>query len=117
MTDVYLHFLFAHYGLYGNAAVHTPRAWCELCGAVQNTTYNSAHACARYSGFNGTVGAICLHQNPIEATSAGIVMGDDMTHVRAPCCASPATMRADIIGHFKPCMTDIYLHIDARMAD
>ena len=28
-----------------------------------------------------------------------------------------ATMRADIIGHFKPCMTDIYLHIDARMAD
>ena len=21
------------------------------------------------------------------------------------------------IGHFKPCMTDIYLHIDARMAD
>ena len=27
------------------------------------------------------------------------------------------TMRADIIGHFKPCMTDIYLHIDARMAD
>ena len=27
------------------------------------------------------------------------------------------TMRADIIGHFEPCMTDIYLHIDARMAD
>ena len=26
-------------------------------------------------------------------------------------------MRADIIGYFKPCMTDIYLHIDARMAD
>ena len=28
-----------------------------------------------------------------------------------------ATMRADIIGHFKPCTTEIYLHIDARMAD
>ena len=27
------------------------------------------------------------------------------------------TMRADIIGHFKPCMNDIYIHIDARMAD
>ena len=26
-------------------------------------------------------------------------------------------MRADIIGHCKPCMTDIYIHIDARMAD
>ena len=28
-----------------------------------------------------------------------------------------ATMRAGIIGHLKPCMTNIYLHIDARMAD
>ena len=27
------------------------------------------------------------------------------------------TMRAELIGHFKACMTDIYLHIAARMAD
>ena len=27
------------------------------------------------------------------------------------------TMRVDIIGHLKSCMTEIYLHIDARMAD
>ena len=26
-------------------------------------------------------------------------------------------MRVELIGHFQPCMTDIYLHIDARMAD
>ena len=26
-------------------------------------------------------------------------------------------MRAELIGHFKACMTEIYLHIDARMAD
>ena len=26
-------------------------------------------------------------------------------------------MRVELIGHFKPCMTAIYLHIDARMAD
>ena len=26
------------------------------------------------------------------------------------------TMRADIIGHFKACMTEIYLHNDARTA-
>eukprot|EP01048_Picozoa_sp_COSAG05_P009541 COSAG05_NODE_792_length_7316_cov_31.215325_5_plen_37_part_00 len=26
-------------------------------------------------------------------------------------------MRAELIGHFQPCMTEIYLHIDARMAD
>ena len=30
---------------------------------------------------------------------------------------SLTTMRAELIGHFKPCMTEIYLHIDARMAD
>ena len=27
------------------------------------------------------------------------------------------TVRAELIGHYQPCMTDIYLHIDARMAD
>ena len=26
------------------------------------------------------------------------------------------TMRGELIGHFEPCMTDIYLHIFARMA-
>ena len=26
-------------------------------------------------------------------------------------------MRVQLIGHFEPCMTEIYLHIDARMAD
>ena len=30
---------------------------------------------------------------------------------------SSRTMRVDIIGHFEPCMTEIYLHIDARVAD
>ena len=27
------------------------------------------------------------------------------------------TMRAELILHFEACMTDIYLHIDARMAN
>ena len=27
------------------------------------------------------------------------------------------TMRVELIGHFQPCMTEIYLHTDARMAD
>ena len=27
------------------------------------------------------------------------------------------TMRVKLIGHFKPCMTEIYIHIVARMAD
>eukprot|EP01048_Picozoa_sp_COSAG05_P009537 COSAG05_NODE_792_length_7316_cov_31.215325_1_plen_102_part_00 len=28
-----------------------------------------------------------------------------------------STMRGECIGHFQSCMTEIYLHIDARMAD
>ena len=28
-----------------------------------------------------------------------------------------STMRAELVGHFEPCMTEIYLHIYARMAD
>ena len=27
------------------------------------------------------------------------------------------TMRAELIGHFQACITEIHLHIDARMAD
>ena len=27
------------------------------------------------------------------------------------------TMRVELIGHFEPCMAEIYLHIDARVAD
>ena len=30
---------------------------------------------------------------------------------------SVSPVRSEIIGHFQPCMTEIYLHIDARMAD
>eukprot|EP01048_Picozoa_sp_COSAG05_P014131 COSAG05_NODE_1572_length_4520_cov_2.148157_3_plen_33_part_00 len=26
-------------------------------------------------------------------------------------------MRVELIGQFEPCMTEIYLYIDARMAD
>ena len=28
-----------------------------------------------------------------------------------------STLRVQLIGHFKACMPEIYLHIDARMAD
>ena len=29
---------------------------------------------------------------------------------------SEPTMRAELIGHFEPCMTEVYLHIYARTA-
>ena len=37
--------------------------------------------------------------------------------VRPPEPTHGLTMRAELIGHYQPCMTEIYLHIDARMAD
>ena len=37
--------------------------------------------------------------------------------VRRCVTACRSTMRAELIGHFEPCMTDIYIHTDARMAD
>ena len=40
----------------------------------------------------------------------------ERAHIDRPCPAA-YTMRAELIGHFEPCMTDIYQHIDARMAD
>ena len=49
---------------------------------------------------------------------------DDLRELRRACsrqqqvpCVSQVTMRVELIGHFKPCMTDSYLHIDARRAD
>ena len=38
---------------------------------------------------------------------------DCVDHIRS----GDRTMCAELIGHFQPCMTEIYLHIDARMAD
>eukprot|EP01048_Picozoa_sp_COSAG05_P004359 COSAG05_NODE_230_length_13364_cov_33.748662_14_plen_100_part_00 len=43
----------------------------------------------------------------------GRVVGKSTTMVRL----FGTTMRAKLIGHFQTCMTDIYLHIDARMTD
>ena len=45
---------------------------------------------------------------------------DRSSGIRACWQAVPScrhTMRAELIGHFQSCMTEIYLHIDARMAD
>ena len=44
-------------------------------------------------------------------------MVDCQPDVRCGCAHPRYTMRAELIGHFKPCMTEIDLHIDARMAD
>ena len=40
-----------------------------------------------------------------------------MHYYRWPSEPYGRTMRAELIGNFEPCMTEIYLHIYARMAD
>ena len=42
---------------------------------------------------------------------------EGMVRAIARCVHSRPTMRPELIGHFEACMTEIYLHIDARMAD
>ena len=45
------------------------------------------------------------HSNPLQRTHYTTVLDLDLR------------VRVHIIGHLQPCMTDIYLHIVARMAD
>ena len=47
---------------------------------------------------------------PAEVSVSGL-------HLSHACSARHNTMRAELIGDFQPCITEIYLHIDARMAD
>ena len=42
-----------------------------------------------------------------------LLFASDITEYRA--CKLDDTMRAELIGHFEACMTEIYLHIDARI--
>ena len=44
----------------------------------------------------------------------GMAVPEARPHLTPP---TQSTMRLQLIGHFEPCMTEIYLHIDARMAD
>ena len=54
-------------------------------------------------GWSGTGPGIYIYDEALARTRA-----HDRIGVR---------VRADIIGHLKSCMTDIYLYIDARTAD
>ena len=60
------------------------------------------------------VGRLYKGRTGLRPQSAGPVVAGQM---QLPGMNGAPTMRAELIGHFKPCMTEIYLHIDARMAD
>ena len=56
----------------------------------------------------------------VNACFSDILSGTDFLYDAASnLSARPVlyTMRAELIGHFEPCMTEIYLHMFARMAD
>ena len=50
------------------------------------------------------------------ATGVRVCVIDDKEHLDQERTCYP-TMRVELTGHFQPCTTKIYLHIDARMAD
>ena len=81
MTEIYLHFLFTHYRLFGNAPVAVlMRHESTVCFLIFDLSMRRAH-----------------HGDPY---------GN-----------APVRVRVHIIGHLQPCITEIYLHIFARMAD
>ena len=104
MTEIYLHFLFTHYGLYGNAPVQRQQA----------ATLRPRLAPVIVT-WRGAVGGL-----PAARPTAVAAPLSPCPAVHGRSCGASAgacTMRAELIGHFEPCMTEIYLHIDARMAD
>ena len=82
------------------------RAWPIISTRTRSVRSVSARDSYVYS--NRCVGRICLRVRYVRVACFSFCGG--IAHV----CG---TMRAELIGHFQPCMTDIYLHIDARMAD
>ena len=46
-----------------------------------------------------------------------LVLPESRQRLRACSCCLDTTMRAGLIGDFEPCMSDIYLHIYARLTD
>ena len=77
-------------------------------GRVEPGSLNPGMALPGHSTGGFTFGALAPTLG--SELPAGAVM-------RAGGFGPPGTMRAKLIGHFQPCTTDIYLHIDARMAD
>ena len=99
-------------------SIHTG-GWGRAAAAIKLSTKYSPATSSRFRGHgqvlygapedrSGTAG-VALQ---IRARAGGVRIG--RVPVRTAC---PTTMRVELIGHFQPCMTDIYLHIDARMAD
>ena len=67
-------------------------------------------------------GTAAMTREHFENLAVAINMGTNL-----PSCATPngqaaflfilTSVRVELIVHFKPCMTEIYIHIVARMAD
>ena len=97
MTDIYLHFLFAHYGLYGNAPVGVPlRSPVDAAGARARARAGAgtdASSCAR-GGWCG---------EGVDSPSCG--MGDNIESATegdgaTTACPNPSVrVRVQLISH------------------
>ena len=54
---------------------------------------------------------------PMDVSSGAAAAVRQLRNSSSSSSSSSSTMRAELIGPFKPCMNEICLHIDARMAD
>ena len=101
---------------------HRLRVQAAACAAHQLTTSLSVSSSQRSHRGQVAIYRTYAHELTVHSESSEEVFFssqglspaqpiETITHIHS------ATMRVELIGHFKPCMTDIYLHINARMAD
>ena len=141
MTDIYLHFRCTHYGLYGNAPVVFCVSLFVAAALSLARAVDDFHLQEKLENYEGHEGAICgvacvesrwdakaqsydsldreLHRIYSVRIRLSYVTSATVTH-----CCMPEVLMSDVqltgvpwSCHFQPCMTEIYLHIVARMAD
>ena len=74
--------------------------------ALDGTATSAADATSSSRG-SGQLGLVLL-ERVVKTSLSAMAM---MTAPGAGLTATPGTMRAELIGRFKPCMTEIYIHI------
>ena len=82
--------------------VNISRAWCRY--SVGDHAVTDAHLLWLF--WRGQLG------RPVRREDKVAEVQTDAHKLGGPC-----TVRVELIGHFQPCMTEISLHIGARMAD
>ena len=85
-----------------------------LLFTIPSSTWTGQPQACRHSGCRRHLLSLCVMESAAVLPDAEAAEKHRRAHAAF---VLPHTMRVQLIGQFKACMTEIYLHIDARMAD